>query len=159
MSAAIHQDSTLSSPRISPFDGLSPASGTGRRRCGRGRRPAPSTTGCETNLNSPLLSLRRGRTTLTPWPSSFTNLSAQALVHLRALLDHPDTPPLVRLKTCLAILERVGYPTTGGDLPQDQDNAVETSTGALPDPADEPATARNAPPRLSALSSLTVPPN
>ena len=25
MSAAIHQDSTLSSPRISPFDGLSPA--------------------------------------------------------------------------------------------------------------------------------------
>ena len=82
----------------------------------------------------------------------------------------------MRLKTCLAILERVGYPTTGWDLPQDQDNAVKTAA-ALPDPRDEPATARNAPcpcgsglkykrccgrnapPRLSARIPLAVPPN
>jgi hypothetical protein len=61
-------------------------------------------------------------------------LSAQALVHLRALLNHPDTPSALRLKTCLAILERVGYPTTTWDFLQDQDNAMETPTGARPLP-------------------------
>ncbi len=45
-------------------------------------------------------------------------LSAIALSHLRALLEDPNTPPAVRLKACLAVLQRPRFPDPGWSLPE-----------------------------------------
>jgi hypothetical protein len=46
------------------------------------------------------------------------DLSGAALETLRTLLAAPDTPPAVRLKAALAILERPGFPKPGWQLPE-----------------------------------------
>lgn len=46
------------------------------------------------------------------------DLSGAALGTLRTLLAAPDTPPAVRLKAALAILERPGFPQRGWRLPE-----------------------------------------
>jgi hypothetical protein len=46
------------------------------------------------------------------------DLSAAALETLRALLTSPDTPPAVRLKGALAVLERPHFPEAGWQLPE-----------------------------------------
>lgn len=45
-------------------------------------------------------------------------LDAHALSTLRSLLDDPKSPPSVRLKTALAILERPKFPSPGWNLPE-----------------------------------------
>ena len=45
-------------------------------------------------------------------------LSAKALATVRELLDNPETPPHVRLRTALAILQRPQFPNPGWDLPE-----------------------------------------
>lgn len=46
------------------------------------------------------------------------DLSDAALDTLRALLAAEDTPPAVRLKAALAVLERPGFPDPGWNLPE-----------------------------------------
>jgi SEC-C motif len=46
------------------------------------------------------------------------DLAARALETLRQLLDDPQTPPAVRLKTALAILQRPHFPKEGWQLPE-----------------------------------------
>ena len=44
-------------------------------------------------------------------------LSAKALATVRDLLENPETPPHVRLRTALAILQRPQFPDPGWSLP------------------------------------------
>jgi hypothetical protein len=46
------------------------------------------------------------------------DLAALALQTLRSLLEDPKTPPAVRLKTALAILQRPHFPNRGWHLPE-----------------------------------------
>jgi hypothetical protein len=46
------------------------------------------------------------------------DLAARAVETLRNLLDDPNTPPAVRLRTALAILQRPHYPQPGWHLPE-----------------------------------------
>jgi hypothetical protein len=46
------------------------------------------------------------------------DLAALALATLRALLEDPKTPPTVRLKTALAVLQRPHFPDRGWHLPE-----------------------------------------
>jgi transposase-like protein len=46
------------------------------------------------------------------------DLAARAIETLRSLLDDPKTPPAVRLRTALAILERPHFPDPGWHLPE-----------------------------------------
>jgi hypothetical protein len=46
------------------------------------------------------------------------DLAALALGTLRTLLEDPNTPPAVRLKTALAILQRPHFPQPGWHLPE-----------------------------------------
>ncbi len=46
------------------------------------------------------------------------DLAARAVETLRNLLDDPKTPPAVRLRTALAILERPHFPKQGWQLPE-----------------------------------------
>ena len=46
------------------------------------------------------------------------DLAARALETLKELLDDPHTPPAVRLKTALAILQRPAYPKQTWQLPE-----------------------------------------
>src|ERR1700730_8698501 len=46
------------------------------------------------------------------------DLAALALDTLRALLEDPKTPPAVRLRTALAILQRPHFPDRGWHLPE-----------------------------------------
>ena len=46
------------------------------------------------------------------------DLAALALETLRALLEDPKTPPAVRLKTALAVLQRPHFPQQGWHLPE-----------------------------------------
>src|SRR6266851_4946344 len=46
------------------------------------------------------------------------DLAALAVETLRSLLEDPKTPPAVRLKTALAILERPHFPKPGWHLPE-----------------------------------------
>ena len=96
------------------------------------------------------------------------DLAALALETLRNLLEDPETPPAVRLKTALAVLQRPHFPQRGWHLPeriedprerQVVDNLVEMKadydamrmTDAMEasekrkKPAEAPATPRNAP--------------
>src|SRR6266852_746366 len=45
------------------------------------------------------------------------DLAARAVETLRNLLDDPNTPPAVRLRTALAILQRPKFPNQGWQLP------------------------------------------
>src|SRR5437763_2580798 len=46
------------------------------------------------------------------------DLAARAVETLRNLLDNPTTPPAVRLRTALAILQRPHFPQPGWHLPE-----------------------------------------
>jgi hypothetical protein len=46
------------------------------------------------------------------------DLAARAVETLRNLLDDPETPPAVRLRTALAILQRPHFPQQGWHLPE-----------------------------------------
>ena len=46
------------------------------------------------------------------------DLAARAVETLRSLLDDPNTPPAVRLRTALAILQRPHFPQPGWHLPE-----------------------------------------
>src|ERR1700716_15492 len=46
------------------------------------------------------------------------DLAARAVETLRNLLDDPNTPPAVRLRTALAILQRPHFPDPGWHLPE-----------------------------------------
>lgn len=46
------------------------------------------------------------------------DLAARAVETLRNLLDDPNTPPAVRLRTALAILQRPHFPKQGWSLPE-----------------------------------------
>jgi AcrR family transcriptional regulator len=46
------------------------------------------------------------------------DLAARAVETLRSLLDDPNTPPAVRLRTALAILQRPHFPNQGWHLPE-----------------------------------------
>jgi hypothetical protein len=46
------------------------------------------------------------------------NLAARAVETLRNLLDDPKTPPSVRLRTALAVLQRPRFPKQGWTLPE-----------------------------------------
>src|SRR6266849_4131790 len=46
------------------------------------------------------------------------DLAARAVETLRNLLDDPNTPPAVRLKTALAVLQRPHFPQRGWHLPE-----------------------------------------
>jgi transposase-like protein len=46
------------------------------------------------------------------------DLAADALRTLRELLNDPNTPPAVRLRTALAILQRPHFPAQGWNLPE-----------------------------------------
>jgi hypothetical protein len=46
------------------------------------------------------------------------DLAARALETVRELLDDPQTPPAIRLKAALAVLERPHYPKEGWHLPE-----------------------------------------
>jgi AcrR family transcriptional regulator len=46
------------------------------------------------------------------------DLAARAVETLRSLLENPETPPAVRLRTALAILQRPHFPTPGWHLPE-----------------------------------------
>jgi hypothetical protein len=96
------------------------------------------------------------------------DLAALALETLRNLLEDPKTPPAVRLKTALAVLQRPHFPQRGWHLPeriedprerQVVDNLVEMkadydamrmadameASEKRKQPAEAPATPRNAP--------------
>jgi SEC-C motif len=49
---------------------------------------------------------------------SMRDLAARALETLHNLLDDPETPPAIRLKTALAILQRPHFPKEGWHLPE-----------------------------------------
>ena len=46
------------------------------------------------------------------------DLAARAVETLRSLLDDPNTPPAVRLRTALAVLQRPRFPKPGWQLPE-----------------------------------------
>ena len=46
------------------------------------------------------------------------DLAARAVETLRNLLDDPNTPPAVRLRTALAVLQRPHFPNPGWHLPE-----------------------------------------
>src|ERR1700693_5358709 len=46
------------------------------------------------------------------------DLAARAVETLRNLLDDPNTPPAVRLRTALAVLQRPHFPDRGWHLPE-----------------------------------------
>jgi hypothetical protein len=46
------------------------------------------------------------------------DLAARAVETLRSLLDDPNTPPAVRLRTALAVLQRPHFPDRGWHLPE-----------------------------------------
>jgi AcrR family transcriptional regulator len=46
------------------------------------------------------------------------DLAARAVETLRSLLDDPKTPPAVRLRTALAVLQRPHFPQPGWHLPE-----------------------------------------
>jgi hypothetical protein len=46
------------------------------------------------------------------------DLAARALETVRNLLDDPETPPAIRLKAALAVLDRPHFPNPGWQLPQ-----------------------------------------
>src|SRR5436305_6575102 len=46
------------------------------------------------------------------------DLAARAVETLRSLLDDPKTPPAVRLRTALAVLQRPHFPKPGWSLPE-----------------------------------------
>src|ERR1700682_2800421 len=46
------------------------------------------------------------------------DLAARAVETLRNLLDDPNTPPAVRLRTALAVLQRPHFPQPGWHLPE-----------------------------------------
>src|SRR6202011_4119693 len=46
------------------------------------------------------------------------DLAALAVETLRSLLEDPDTPPAVRLRTALAVLQRPHFPDRGWHLPE-----------------------------------------
>src|SRR5260370_18034831 len=62
-------------------------------------------------------------------------LAARALLTLHDLLQDPTTPPAVRLKTALAILQRPHAPNTGWHLPdpiESEPASTETNHSATP---------------------------
>ena len=70
-------------------------------------------------------------------------LSALALYTLGSILDDPSTPPGVRLKTALAILQRPQLPEQGWALPeplnsQPEEQHIPEGKAALPKAAAEP---------------------
>jgi uncharacterized protein YchJ len=140
MSAAIHQDSTLSSPRFSPFDGLSPAQAQVVAALAQGGAVTAAAAGLhcttihywmrnEPKFAAPVTQARQDYAYAVA--EQLHQLSAQALVHLRALPDPPDEPATARNAPC----------PCGSGLKYKR------------------CCGRNAPPRLSVVSSLTVPPN
>ncbi len=46
------------------------------------------------------------------------DLAARAVETLRSLVDDPNTPPAVRLRTALAVLQRPHFPNPGWHLPE-----------------------------------------
>src|SRR6266446_7983244 len=75
-------------------------------------------------------------------------LAARALLTLHDLLRDPATPPAVRLKTALAILQRPHAPNPGWNLPAPVElEPAETDSGATPiTTATEPAAPPTQPP-------------
>lgn len=75
------------------------------------------------------------------------DLSGAALQTLRALLANPETPPAVRLRTALAVLERPTSAEAVWTLPAPVVETVQNKPNPVPQPesADLPATAAPAP--------------
>ena len=55
---------------------------------------------------------------VTTLQDGMRDLAARAVETLRSLLDDPNTPPAVRLRTALAILQRPHFPQPGWHLPE-----------------------------------------
>jgi hypothetical protein len=55
---------------------------------------------------------------VTTLQDGMRDLAARAVETLRNLLDDPNTPPAVRLRTALAILQRPHFPQPGWHLPE-----------------------------------------
>jgi len=74
-------------------------------------------------------------------------LAARALLTLHDLLQNPTTPPALRLKTALAILQRPHAPNTGWHLPDPiESEPAETNHSATPiAAATEPVAPRTQP--------------
>jgi transposase-like protein len=70
-------------------------------------------------------------------------LSAAALETLRQLLARPDTPPSVRLRAALAVLERPAYPAQEWQVPEPV--RLPRLPAPIPEPVVEASTPRNAP--------------
>jgi hypothetical protein len=85
---------------------------------------------------------------------SMRDLAALALETLRTLLDDPQTPPAIRLKAALAILQRPHFPKEGWHLPESIEGlaAMETDVRArMPDAptASAPQTERKDSPQVA----------
>ena len=65
-------------------------------------------------------------------------LSALALASLRSLLEDPATPPSIRLKAALAVLQRENLPNKTWSLPKPETLAESEAAGQKPAPAPEP---------------------
>lgn len=134
MQAGIHHNSSVSSPVASA--NLSPA---------QTRVIAALTQGCSVTAAAREAGIHR--TTIHHWLRSepqfktaletaqreyvatlsdeMRDLAARALQTLHTLLEDPNTPPAVRLKTALAILERPQFPNQGWRLPERIESARE----------------------------------
>ena len=59
------------------------------------------------------------------------DLAARAVETLRNLLDDPNTPPAVRLRTALAVLQRPHFPQPGWHLPERIESPPEQQVVAM----------------------------
>jgi hypothetical protein len=94
------------------------------------------------------------------------DLAARAVETLRSLLDDPKTPPSVRLRTALAVLQRPRFPKQGWTLPEgaainnpsvsagDSDTAPSVSAG---DSDTAPSVSAGAPPSAPIARSAPCP--
>ena len=63
------------------------------------------------------------------------DLAARAVETLRNLLDDPNTPPAVRLRTALAVLQRPHFPQPGWHLPERIESPREQQAMQSPNPS------------------------
>ena len=83
------------------------------------------------------------------------DLAARAVETLRNLLDDPNTPPAVRLRTALAILQRPHFPQPGWHLPERIESPREQQAMQSHNPSVSAGTTSSAP----IARSAPCPPN
>ena len=85
------------------------------------------------------------------------DLAARAVETLRNLLDDPNTPPAVRLRTALAVLQRPHFPQPGWHLPERIETPREQQVVAMQ--SHNPSVSAGAPVSAPIARSAPCPPN